>query len=120
MADEQTTIRALLDEMSEFLDERDWHQFHSPKNLAMGLAIETAELMEHFQWCGEQESRAVADDQARMQKVREELADVLSYVLSLSLSLDIDLSEAFVEKMKKNRIKYPAQLYHGRYKLQEK
>lgn len=117
MADERTTVKALLEEMSAFLDERDWHQFHSPKNLAMGLAIETSELMEHFQWMDEKASRAVAGDSQKMAEVREELADVLSYVLSLALSLDIDLSEAFVAKMEKNRTKYPAAQFRGRYKL---
>jgi len=120
MADDQTTVKALLDEMTEFLDERDWHQFHSPKNLTMGLAIETAELMEHFQWMGEKESRCLVSDPTKGTMIRDELADVLSYVLSLAISLDIDLSQAFCEKMKKNRTKYPADQYRGRYKLQKK
>ena len=117
MPDETTTIKALLDEMTEFLDERDWHQFHSPKNLTMGLAIETSELMEHFQWMGEKESRSLVNDSTKGAMIRDELADVLSYVLSLAISLEIDLSQAFIEKMKKNRIKYPADQYRGRYKL---
>lgn len=86
----------------------------------MGLAIETSELMEHFQWVDEKESRALDNDFARRKMIQDELADVLSYVLSLAISMKIDLSDAFVEKMKKNRKKYPADQYRGRYKLQEK
>jgi dCTP diphosphatase len=119
MPDETTTIKTLLDEMTQFLDERDWHQFHSPKNLTMGLAIETSELMEHFQWVTEKESRNLENDSAQKKMVQDELADVLSYILSLAISMNIDLSDAFIQKMKKNRTKYPADQYRGRYKLKK-
>ena len=74
------------------MDERDWRQFHSPKNLSMSLAIEAAELMEHFQWIDAAESRRVGDDPAKLAAVREEIADVLCYLLALANELDLDLS----------------------------
>ncbi|MBI9018621.1 MAG: nucleotide pyrophosphohydrolase [Phycisphaerae bacterium] len=116
MADDKTTVKALLDEMALFVKERDWAQFHSPKNLAMGAAIEAAELMEHFQWCELPESREVVDNPEKLNEVKEEICDVLSYVLALANSLDFDLSEAYFAKMKKNRLKYPDDKYHGKYK----
>lgn len=117
MSDAKTTIKELIEVVAEFEAERDWRQFHSPKNLAMGLAIETGELLEHFQWISEEESQAVADDPEQMQQVREEAADVLCYLLNLALVMGIDLSEAFFDKMKQNEIKYPADQYRGKYKL---
>ncbi len=117
MADSKTTIQQLKNHMAEFLTERDWHQFHSPKNLAMGLAIETAELMEHFHWMELQESRDLKEDADRMQEIREEVADCLSYVLCLALSMDLDLSDDFYAKIIKNKQKYPAETYKGKYRL---
>lgn len=117
MADAQTTIKELLDAVAAFEAERDWKKFHSPKNLAMGIAIETGELMEHFQWLSEQESRRVAADPEQMAQIREEIADVFCYLLGLAQALNIDLSDAFYEKMKRNEKKYPADQYRGRYKL---
>ncbi|MFC1783992.1 nucleotide pyrophosphohydrolase [Planctomycetota bacterium] len=117
MTDAKTTIKELIEWVAAFEAERDWRQFHSPKNLAMGLAIETGELLEHFQWISEDDSRAVTDDPKQMQQVREEVADVLCYLLNLALVMGIDLSEAFFDKMKQNEIKYPADQYRGKYKL---
>ena len=117
MTDAKTTIKELIDWVAAFESERDWRQFHSPKNLAMGIAIEAGELLEHFQWISEEESQAVTDDVEQMQQVREETADVLCYLLNLALVMGIDLSEAFFDKMKKNEIKYPSDQYRGKYKL---
>ena len=117
MADRETTIQELIEEVRRFQQERDWKRYHSPKNLAMGLAIETGELLEHFQWINEQASREVVGDDKAMAEVRDELADVLCYVLNLALELEVDLSEAFREKMRKNAVKYPAEEYRGKYKL---
>ena len=119
MADKETTIQELMDHLADFVDERDWGQFHSPKNLAMGIAIETGELLEHFQWISVQESREVGDDAEQMAGVKEELADVFSYVLALAQVLGIDLSEAFYQKMELNGEKYPADKYRGKYKLED-
>ena len=99
----------------QFVDERDWRQFHSPKNLSMSLAIEAAELMEHFQWIDATESRRIGDDPAKLAQVRDEIADVLCYALALANELKIDLATAVREKMVKNAAKYPAEQSRGRY-----
>ena len=117
MPDATTTVAELKDAVRRFAEERDWERFHSPKNLAMGLAVETAELMEHFLWVDSEPSRRLVDDAARRQAIAEELADVAVYVLNLSLSLGIDLSDAVRMKMIKNAEKYPAEKYKGKYEI---
>jgi len=117
MADAKTTITELIDHMAEFVAKRDWQQFHSPKNLVMGLAVETAELMEHFLWLSNEQSCQVVNDSEQMTLIREELADVLSFLLALAKVLEVDLSDAFYDKMKKNDDKYPQDKYYGRYKI---
>lgn len=113
--DQTTTVAELREVMRQFVDERDWRQFHTPKNLSMALAIEVAELMEHFQWLTPQASRDLADDADARQAVGEELADVVGYALAIANELDIDVARAMRAKMVKNRIKYPAEEYRGRY-----
>ena len=109
IGDDATTSVAKLRELVEaFVAEREWHRFHAPKNLGMALAIEAAELMEHFQWLGVEESRAIESDPETYQAVREELADVLCYALAMANSLKIDISSAVAAKMTKNARKYPA------------
>jgi dCTP diphosphatase len=115
MPDASTTLADLRGIVRRFVDERDWQQFHSPKNLSMSLAIEAAELMEHFQWIDIAESRRISDDPAKLAEVRDEIADVLCYVIALANELDIDLSTAIRDKMVKNVAKYPAALSKGRY-----
>jgi NTP pyrophosphatase (non-canonical NTP hydrolase) len=113
--DSSTTLADLRDIVRRFVEERDWRQFHSPKNLSMSLAIEAAELMEHFQWIDSAESRRIGEDQNKLAEVRDEIADVLCYLLALANELDIDLSAAIRDKMVKNAAKYPAELSRGRY-----
>jgi dCTP diphosphatase len=113
--DEETTVAQLRDLVRRFVDERNWRQFHSPKNLSMSLAIEAAELMEHFQWLSAEESRALAADDHRKAAVAEELADVLSYALALANAMQIDVSSAMRDKMVKNARKYPADAFFGRF-----
>jgi NTP pyrophosphatase (non-canonical NTP hydrolase) len=115
MPDSSTTLADLRDLVRRFVEERDWRQFHSPKNLSMSLAIEAAELMEHFQWIDAAESRRIADDPAKLAHVRDEIADVLCYLLALANELNLDLSSAIRDKMIKNAAKYPAELSRGRY-----
>ena len=115
MSDETTRIIELRNLVRQFVDARDWHQFHSPKNLSMALAIEAAELMEHFQWLTTDASRKIADDNKKLQAVGEELADVLCYALAIANELDIDVSRAMRDKMQTNEQKYPADQYRGRY-----
>jgi len=96
----------------EFADDRDWHQFHSPKNLAMALAVEAAELLEHFQWLTEEQSREL--DLEQLEKVRNEMGDVLIYLIRLSDVLGVDLLEAAADKLEKNAEKYPADKVRGK------
>ena len=115
MTDSQTTIAELRRLVGDFVERRDWRQFHAPKNLAMSLAIEAAELMEHFQWLTAEQSRAVADEPQRLEPVADELADVLCYALAMANELRLDLSESIRRKMAKNELKYPAELFRGRF-----
>jgi NTP pyrophosphatase (non-canonical NTP hydrolase) len=94
-----------------FVDERDWDQFHTPKNLASALSVEAAELLEHFQWL--QSGRADELGAAKLNAVRHEMADVLVYLVRLADKLDVDLFQAVEEKMVLNRAKYPAELVRG-------
>ncbi|MBN1763631.1 MAG: nucleotide pyrophosphohydrolase [Sedimentisphaerales bacterium] len=107
-----------MESVVQFEQKRDWQQFHSPKNLSMGLSIEAGELMEHFLWLTTEESREVIRDQEQMDAVREEIADVLNYLLMLAHTMNIDLSEAFFEKLKRNEEKYPADDYRGKFRLE--
>ena len=115
MSDSTTTLAELRELVARFVAERDWEQFHAPKNLSMSLAIEAAELMEHFQWIDIAESRRVGNDSAKVAAVREEIADVLCYLLALANELDLDLSQSVRDKMIKNAAKYPAQQSRGRF-----
>ncbi len=119
MSDQTTTISELRKQIDQFVSARDWHQFHSPKNLSMSLAIEAAELMEHFQWLTIEQSRAVKTQPEKLSNVADELADVLCYALALANELQIDVSHAIQTKMVKNERKYPAQEFRGRYGLED-
>jgi NTP pyrophosphatase (non-canonical NTP hydrolase) len=114
MPDTTITLATLKDAVRQFAAERAWEQFHSPKNLSMGLAVEAAELMEHFLWCDTEASRRVVQDATRLGEVADEIADVACYLLNLSNVLGIDLSDAIVAKIAKNAHKYPADQYRGR------
>jgi NTP pyrophosphatase (non-canonical NTP hydrolase) len=118
MPDDTTTMAVLREAMRRFVGERNWEPFHSPKNLSMGAAVEAAELMEHFLWIDNEASRHVAQDAKKREQIADEMADVLCYLLALSNSLGIDLSEAVLAKLAKNAIKYPADKYRGRYRLE--
>jgi dCTP diphosphatase len=115
MSDQNTTIAELRHRVRQFVDARDWQRFHSPKNLSMALAIEAAELMEHFQWITTDASRVIGQRPEKLAEVREELADVLCYTLALANELEIDVTTALRDKMVKNERKYPAAEYRGRY-----
>ena len=113
--DRTTSIADLREQVRDFVDQRDWRQFHAPKNLSMALAIEAAELMEHFQWITVDQSRHAGEDEQKGAAIGEELADVFCYVLALANELDIDLSTALRQKMIKNQRKYPIERYRGRF-----
>jgi dCTP diphosphatase len=101
------SIADLQRQLREFAAERDWEQFHSPKNLVMALVGEAGELTELFQWLTPDESMRVMDDAASADRVRDEIADVLAYLLRLSDVLCVDLEEALAAKIIKNAAKYP-------------
>ena len=119
MPDQTTTIETLRAAMRAFVAERHWEQFHSPKNLAMALAAEAAELMEHFLWMENAESREIVRDPARREQVSDEIADVLGVCLALCNALDLDLSDVFLHKMSKNVHKYPVEKARGKYRIEE-
>ncbi len=106
-------IKIIQQQLREFAQARDWEQFHSPKNLAIALAVEAAELVEPFQWMKEEDSRRLSENAADYAQVREEIADVLIYLLRLADQLDIDLEQAVAEKMRLNAEKYPVALARG-------
>ena len=112
--DGETTVAELQQLVADFVAERDWSCYHSPKNLAMSIAIEAAELMEHFQWIDAEASRAVADDPEKRAAAGEELADVVGYSLAMAAALNVDLSHAVRDKMRKNHAKYPAEVFRGK------
>lgn len=97
--------------VSKFAKERDWDQFHSPKNLAMALIVEAGELVEHFQWLKQSESRELSKE--KHLAVEEELADILVYLVRIADQLDIDLVSAAKRKIKSNEAKYPADIVRG-------
>jgi NTP pyrophosphatase (non-canonical NTP hydrolase) len=105
-------LSELQDAIAAFIAERDWAQFHAPKNLAMGVAIEAAEIMEHFLWCSGEESSAL--DAGKRAQVANEIGDVLIYLIELGHSLDIDIVAAASAKLELNRVKYPVEKAKGR------
>jgi dCTP diphosphatase len=115
MNDTTATIAELRRLVAQFVERRDWRQFHTPKNLAMSLAIEAAELMEHFQWLTPDQSRAVAQRPEKLAEVADELADVVCYALAMTNELGLDLASALAAKMAKNAEKYPVEQYRGRF-----
>lgn len=107
-----TEIEALQTALREFARQREWEQFHSPKNLATALSVESAELLEHFQWLTDEQSRNFSDDKRR--EIAEELADVMLYTLQLADKLGIDPIAAAWKKLEINGEKYPADRARGR------
>jgi NTP pyrophosphatase (non-canonical NTP hydrolase) len=104
-------LARLRELVREFVDERDWDQFHTPKNLASALTVEAAELLEHFQWLQHGRLEELGPD--KLEQVRHEMADVLVYLVRLADKLDVDLFAAVQEKMVLNRQKYPAEQVRG-------
>jgi dCTP diphosphatase len=104
-------LNILRHELRRFAAERDWDQFHSPKNLAMALSVESAELLERFQWMTEEASRNPSPEE--IASIREELADVLNYLVRIADKLDVDLVEAAQKKIRVNEQKYPVEKCRG-------
>jgi dCTP diphosphatase len=102
----------LREAIGTFIEERDWEQFHSPKNLAMALSVEVAEIVEYFQWLTEEQSKNLPPE--KLAKVREEIGDVMIYLAEFGEKLGIDPVEAAKAKLEINRQKYPAELVKGK------
>ena len=115
VADSDTKLDDLKAIVRHFVDERAWQPFHSPKNLAMGIAVEAAELMECFLWVDLPTSHDIAKDPHKREAIADEMADVFCYLLNLSNVIGIDLSDALRVKMVKNALKYPADKYKGKF-----
>ena len=112
--DQETTLQQLKELVHHFARERDWVQFHTPKNLSMAIAAEAAELMEHFLWKEGVESFEVLQDPVKGREIAEELADIFIFALEFATIAQIDLARVIQEKMKVNALKYPVEKAKGR------
>lgn len=106
MTSQNSDMQHLHNAVRHFVDERNWQSYHTPKNLSMSIAIEAAELMEIFQWMTAEESASITDPAIR-EHVAEEIADVMTYCISIANTFGFDMGEIITEKMKKNARKYP-------------
>ena len=113
MADHDTTCADLRQRVAEFVAARDWEQYHVPKNLSASVAIEAAELMEHFQWLTHEQAASAMRDEKKRAAVADELADVLIYALSLANVLDVDVSAAIIKKLERNERRFPVEDWRG-------
>lgn len=114
LSDSATTISELRNRLLAFVRERDWEQFHTPKNLSMALAAEAGELMEHFLWATPEQSCAIAAEPAKRGKIADELADVVIYAFEFANTTGIDVAAAIEAKMAANAQKYPVEKARGR------
>ena len=111
--DSSTTLESLKHRVESFRDERDWLKFHNPKDLSMALSIEASELEELFLWKDKDELAQLSNDKHQLEMVKEEMADMCIYLLSLSSVLKVDLSDSIAEKLAKNAAKYPVSKSKG-------
>jgi len=114
LTDSATSLAELKSRVLAFVRERDWEQFHAPKNLSMALSAEAAELMEHFLWATPEQSRVIVRDPAKRAKIAEELADVVIYALEFANATGLDIAAAIEAKMAANAKKYPVEKARGR------
>jgi dCTP diphosphatase len=114
LTDSSATVSDLKSRVLAFARDRDWEQFHAPKNLSMALAAEAGELMEHFLWTSPEASRDVARDPAKRARIAEELADIVIYALEFANATDLDVAAAIESKMAVNAAKYPIEKARGR------
>ena len=112
--DNQTPLAHLKAAMDDFARERDWHQFHTPKNLSMAIAAEAGELMEHFLWSESQDSVRTLSDPQKKAKVADELADIFLFALQFANVTGIDVASVIMRKLEKNANKYPVSKAKGR------
>ncbi|HEU5081615.1 MAG TPA: nucleotide pyrophosphohydrolase [Opitutaceae bacterium] len=114
LTDQNTSLAVLKNRILAFAQERDWEQFHSPKNLSMALAAEAGELMEHFLWASPADSKEITLNSPKRQRIEEELADVIIYALEFANVARVDVTAAIEKKMAANAAKYPVEKAKGR------
>ena len=114
--DERTTLSELKNAVKGFITAREWDTYHTPKDIAISISIEASELLEIFQWEKEGNIEALKNDVTKQEKLRDELADILIYCMSMANVLDIDLSGAIRSKIDKNSTKYPEDKVRGHYR----
>ena len=112
--DDTTTVQDLKTVVEDFVEERDWAQFHSPKNLSMALAIEASELMDLFKWKTVEEAQEEMKDKL-LEDATDELADIMIYSIAFANRNGIDIAKAVTSKTEKNKAKYPADKFKGRF-----
>lgn len=115
-SDATTNINELKDMVRGFINERNWEKYHTPRNIAVSVTLEAAELLEHFQWSPPAETEMNPE---KRQEIADELSDVMAYLLSLANVLEIDVASSMAQKMQKNRKKYPAENFQGTWNKPE-
>ena len=115
--DGNTVVEELINNVRAFLKEREWEKYHNPKDLAESICIEAAELLQIFQWITPQESEQFKNDLSKVQQIKEELADITIYCLSIANTLNLDLTKAVLNKIEQNKKKYPTNIYKGKAHL---
>lgn len=113
--DEKITISELKKMVENFVVERQWEQFHNPKNLSMAISIEAAELMDIFKWVSSDDSKNISSKDKYRQPIKDEIADIIIYCIAFANRNSIDISDVIKAKLKKNAIKYPSEVYKGRF-----
>ena len=113
MTKEKLDLKTIKEKLRKFSQERDWDQYHSPKNLAMAMSVEVSELLEIFQWSNDGGMEKIEDKETKKQ-IEEEIADIFNYLVKFVDLMDLDLEELSVEKIKKNDMKYPVDKFKGK------
>lgn len=113
---EKLDLELINNRVSSFIEQRDWNQFHSIKNLSMALSVEVSELVEIFQWMKEADSNNVKQDPKLKEKVSEEIADIFIYLTRIAFKSEIDIEKAVLAKIEKNQAKYPVDKSKGNAK----
>ncbi|MDD5099076.1 MAG: nucleotide pyrophosphohydrolase [Candidatus Colwellbacteria bacterium] len=114
MKDYDITLQEIKSRIKQFIKERDWEQFHSPKNISMSIAIEAAELMEHFQWLTIEQSKQLLKNKKKREEIEDELADIAIYIIDFCNLFNIDIGKSIVRKLDKSAKKYPVYLVKGK------
>lgn len=114
MKKSEITLQEIKVRIKQFIKERDWEQFHSPKNISMSISIEAAELMEHFQWLTIEQSKKLLNDKKKREEIEDELADIAIYIIDFCNLFNIDIEKSIVRKLGKSAMKYPVHIVKGR------